>query len=270
MRPTLLLLLSLSLGCSDGRQASSPAPDASEGIAAGVPAELNCGDRREIALTFQNTGSTTWTALAGYDVRPTAGVDPFVSEPSLSFAETDAIAPGDIVAFALPIRAPGTAGVHASEWRIAKDGTTFGDAASWSLEVHCNRTPDPAPGEALPLPDMSDLIQQIADADPTLIAESCQDDENGNWRFLDTVVDALRRIDTRWGYNWKRGVIGDPSRDVVDYHYGAGPDEESEEVYILDILVDHCGENPHPGWNDVTQATLDGGTIGMWTSRERF
>ena len=30
------------------------------------------------------------------------------------------------------------------------------------------------------------------------------------WEFMDRVIDALRLEDTRWGYNWKRGDVGDP------------------------------------------------------------
>lgn len=266
MRPLLLVLalFSVPLGCAS----SSHPPDDAEADTPAAPGELNCGDRRELALTFHNTGTTEWTGAGNYEVR-SVGANTFAADPAVALGETDVIPPGETLTVFLAIRAPGEAGVHASEWRMAKDGSPFGASAGWSTEVFCNRTADPAPGEALPLPYLFDLVQQIADEDPTLIAESCQD-TGGNWRFLDTVVDRLRRVDTRWGYNWKRGVVGDPSRDVVDYHYGAGGDEDSQDVYIIDVLVDHCGTSPHAGWTDVTQATLDGGTIGVWTSLGRF
>ncbi|MSO35566.1 MAG: hypothetical protein EXQ54_03940 [Acidobacteria bacterium] len=32
----------------------------------------------------------------------------------------------------------------------------------------------------------------------------------------------------------------------------------------------HCGASPSAGWNDVTDVTLNSGTIGRWTSRGRF
>ena len=62
---------------------------------------------------------------------------------------------------------------------------------------------------------------------------------------MDRVIDALRLEDTRWGYNWKRGVVGDPSLDVIVYNYSAGPDEGNPNVYGVDILVGHCGPSPH-------------------------
>ena len=131
------------------------------------------------------------------------------------------------------------------------------------------RAPDPAPGQRLGLPNMFHVVQQVANARPDLLRNSCQE-HGGSWAFLDAVVDTLRTYDTRWGYNWKRGNVGDPSMDVIDYHYGAGRDEGSTEVYIIDIIGGHCGSSPNPVWNDVTDVTRSGGTIGRWTGRGRF
>lgn len=133
-----------------------------------------------------------------------------------------------------------------------------------------SRTPDPAPGQRLPLPSYGhQVVQAIAAQYPNALYNSCQD-HGGTWEFLDRVVDALRQYDTRWGYNWKRGVVGDPSKDVVDYHWGRGTSEGSTEVYIIDIIVGHCGDNPSAGWGDVTDVTYQSGTVGRWTGRGRF
>ncbi len=132
-----------------------------------------------------------------------------------------------------------------------------------------NRTPDPPPGQRLPLPNMFFVVQEVARQYPAALANSCQD-HGGTWEFMDRVVDRLRQYDTRWGYNWKRGRIGDPSLDVVDYHWGPGPDENSTDVYIIDVIAGHCGPNPSPTWNDVTEITYSSGTIGRWTGRGRF
>ena len=131
------------------------------------------------------------------------------------------------------------------------------------------RTPDPAGGR-LPLPSYgASVVQQVAAARPDLIRNSCQD-HGGSWAFLDLVVDTLRTHDTRWGYNWKRGNVGDPSMDIVTYQWGAGRDEGSTQVYIIDVIGGHCGASPSAGWNDVTAATAAGGGIGRWTGRGRF
>jgi hypothetical protein len=113
-------------------------------------------------------------------------------------------------------------------------------------------------------PDEYDVVEQVALEFPALLTGSCVE-TGGNNEFLFEVVRRLRMIDPRWGMNWKRGVIGDLSQDVVDYHWGDGEPEESTDVFIIDIIVGHCGDTPQAGWIDVTQATLDAGTVGMWT-----
>jgi hypothetical protein len=113
------------------------------------------------------------------------------------------------------------------------------------------------------------VVRAVAAANPGALQNSCQE-SGGNWQFMDQVVDTLRTYDTRWGYNGKRGNVGDPSKDVIAFHYGGGPDEGSTEVYIIDIIGGHCGPTPSPIWNDVTAVTINSGTIGRWTSRGRF
>jgi hypothetical protein len=121
-----------------------------------------------------------------------------------------------------------------------------------------------------PLPSYGEsVVRAVAAANPGALQNSCQD-SGGSWQFMDQVVDTLRTYDTRWGYNGKRGNTHDPSKDVIAYHYGSGPDEGSPDVYIIDIIGGHCGANPSPIWNDVTAITLQSGTIGKWTSRGRF
>ena len=128
-----------------------------------------------------------------------------------------------------------------------------------------NRAADPPEGHRLPLPDMAGVTAEVGARHPDALRGSC-----GNWEFMDLLVDELRRHDTRWGYNWKRGNVGDPSHDVIAYHWGGGHDEGSTEVYLIDVIAGHCGDNPSPSWFDVTDATYGAGTVGRWTGRGRF
>lgn len=132
-----------------------------------------------------------------------------------------------------------------------------------------SRTPDPAPGQRLPLPNMSSVVDEVARQYPGALRNSCQS-HGGSWEFMDRLVDRLRQFDTRWGYNGKRGNSGDPSHDVVAYNFGPGRDEGTTNVYIIDVIVGHCGNNPGGAWIDQTQATANSGTIGRWTGRGRF
>lgn len=132
---------------------------------------------------------------------------------------------------------------------------------------------EPQPGEPsgppqavppAPPPDGWPTVEQVAIEHPELLTASCVD-MGGNNEFLYEVVRRLRQQDDRWGLNWKRGNVGDLSQDVIDYHYGDGVSEESTDVYIIDVIAGHCGDNPQAAWIDVTQATLDANTVGMWT-----
>ena len=88
-------------------------------------------------------------------------------------------------------------------------------------------------------------------------------DDGGNNEFLFELVRRLRRMDVRWGLNWKRAVVGDMSQDVVNYYYGPGaPYETAYDTYVIDVIGGHCGPTPSPAWNDVT---VLGSTGAMWT-----
>lgn len=132
------------------------------------------------------------------------------------------------------------------------------------------RTPDPAPGQRLPLPTyVQEVVAQFADA-----SDSCPlgvKYVNNPWQ--DRVMDRLRQIDTRWGYNAKptrtpadnggRPVIA--AGDEIAYHFSAGPDQGSTEVYLIDILEQHCGPTPR-----ITYRHFTGEEPGVWTGAGRF
>ena len=137
-----------------------------------------------------------------------------------------------------------------------------------------NRTPDPAAGQRLPLPDVRAFTQQGAAARPDLLAQSWPHGlkyQNNPW--LDYMVDQLRTLDTRWGYNGKPTRTaadngGQPviaAGDEVAYHYGAGQDQNSRDVYLIDLLEGHCGTSPRLTYRDFT-----GEEPGFWTGAGRL
>lgn len=145
------------------------------------------------------------------------------------------------------------------------DDTSAG--GTWTI-VPLGGTPPGPPVDAgmpptiLPLPDASGVVRDLAAERPDLLAASCVAD-GGNNDFLFEVVRRLRRIDARWGLNWKRAVVGDMSQDVVDYYYGPGaPFETAYDTYVVDIIGGHCGPTPAPAWIDVT---VLGSRGAMWT-----
>jgi hypothetical protein len=128
-----------------------------------------------------------------------------------------------------------------------------------------NREPDPPPGQRIPIPGYAaGIILQMGNQFHGELLNSCVE-HGGNNQWLFRTVQALRNVSTRWGLNWKRGNRGDMSQDIIDFHHGPGPDEDSTDVYIFDVIGGHCGNNPDAQMTDVTQATRDAGTIGRWT-----
>ncbi len=247
---------------------ATPEPLADDAVivSAPFPAELACGEETSVDVVVRNTGAATWTRGDGYKLGGVDDSDPLhPGEARVWLSDDDVVPPGGEHTFVVTLTGPDEPGTYTTDWRMVHEHVNwFGETAAADVVIACDE-----PDYPLPLPDMSWVVDQVAADFPEMLADSCQDD-GGTWDFMDTVVDELRLYDDRWGYNWKRGVVGDPSEDVVDYHYGPGPHEGSTDVYIIDMIVGHCGDSPAPGWLDVTQATADAGTIGMWTGRGRF
>ncbi|MEZ5288832.1 MAG: hypothetical protein R2712_29340 [Vicinamibacterales bacterium] len=85
------------------------------------------------------------------------------------------------------------------------------------------RTPNPPAGQRLPLPGYgAGTVSDVAARYLSAMRNSCQE-HGGTWEFMDRPLDRLRTMDTRWGYNGKRGNTNDPSHDVVDYNSAAAP-----------------------------------------------
>jgi hypothetical protein len=139
--------------------------------------------------------------------------------------------------------------------------TTGNEVAFTITNIVGPRTPDPPPGQMLPLPGYgASVVASVAAAYPHDLANSCVE-AGGNNRWLFRVVQALRQHDSRWGLNWKRMVVGDMSQDYVTYNFGAGPDEGTTNVYAIDVIASHCG-NPSWSWLDETDPN---GAGAKWT-----
>ncbi len=135
-------------------------------------------------------------------------------------------------------------------------------------------TPNPTGGGRLPIPSIVDVIQQFTAANPGLLQASCPNPNSKYTRnpYIDALVDRLRQIDQRFGYNSKptRGPAdngGQPvviAGDEIAYHFGADPPEGSANTYLIDVISGHCG-NPSLTYRDFTF-----GEFGLWTGAGRF
>ena len=132
----------------------------------------------------------------------------------------------------------------------------------------------PPPPNPPALPNVQAQIQQWTNERPDLFARQCEAGVkyvNSPWQ--DFIVDRLRQSDPRWGYNGKptRTAADNGGRPVVAagdelaYFYGTGNAQGSTDVYLVDILLGHCGPSPALTWRVFT-----GEEPGFWTGAGRF
>ncbi len=246
--------------------------DEAQVISVDFPSDLDCGESATALVVVENTGTTTWSRNEGYKLGAVGDEDPLFDSGDVRvwLDEAVLVLPGEQHRFEIPLVGSDAEGTELTDWQMVHESVQwFGESTEAEVSVSCDDGSDDDTGSQLSLPDMWHVVDELAAEHPEMLAGSCLDD-GGSWDFMDTLVDRLRETDERWGYNWKRGEVGVPSEDCVDYHYGSGEREGSTDVYIIDVIVGHCGVDPEPGWLDQTEATADAGTIGIWTGRGRF
>ncbi len=122
--------------------------------------------------------------------------------------------------------------------------------------LFAQRAPDPPAGQLIPFSTVRDrfepVVQDLARRYPSYLARACTsrpptNREGRNMEWMIGVAQTLHNLDSRWGFNWKRGEVGNPSSDVLAYHAGRGPDESSTQfdadVYGIDLIADCGGRN---------------------------
>ena len=110
------------------------------------------------------------------------------------------------------------------------------------------------------LPDLSGDVDAYAAAHAADLANSCLS-AGGDRDYIDGLVAYLQAIDPRVGGNGKRGDMGDPSEDAISYYHGAGsPTAGSNDVYVVDVISNHCPVtgSAGPAWQDVTTSKAYG------------
>jgi hypothetical protein len=114
---------------------------------------------------------------------------------------------------------------------------------------------EPGQGSVTPLVPLANLqtdVQTYAAMFPLDLANSCVP-SGGTWDFMDGLVAYLQAIDERVGFNGKRGDVTDPSGDAIAYYHGPLPPVSgSNDVYVVDVIIGHCGPTPFGAWQDVT------------------
>jgi hypothetical protein len=128
--------------------AHQPRVDDGHAVADTFPGTVETGQTLDVALTFENTGTTTWTAAEGYALGAENDQDPF-ADSRQNLASGDAVAPGQRKAFVFSIAAPLVPGVYTVRWRMLRDGgNRFGTL--FQKQIVVNAAP-PASARALGL-----------------------------------------------------------------------------------------------------------------------
>jgi hypothetical protein len=93
-------------------------------------------------------------------------------------------------------------------------------------------------GATLPLPTYAESVtRDLAAANPTLLANSCQDATGESaWAFLDLLVRTLRASDQRFGYLCKDANCLTFGADVITYKATSA----DTGIWIVDVIQNHC------------------------------
>ena len=120
------------------------------------------------------------------------------------------------------------------------------------------RTADAPAGERLPMPDVRGQVFQFAAEARNLgylapnvacpqragsFSDPIEARKTQRNPYIDYIVNRLRQIDTRFGYNAKPTRAWVPSiiaGDEIAYHYGSDAPDGSPNAYAIDVLGGHC------------------------------
>lgn len=99
-------------------------------VSQNLPPVLGDNESRRVQLTFENTGTQTWTAAAGIHLQAAAD-NTLMPGRRVDLSGSDSIGPGQRKTFEFEIEAEGQAGYVMSSWRMADgSGRLFG-ASAW-------------------------------------------------------------------------------------------------------------------------------------------
>lgn len=98
--------------------------DGAQLVASDIPKTIEAGQTIAVALTFKNTGGTTWTAAGSYKLGSPGNTDPFAA-PRQALAPGESIAPGQQKTFTFPFTAPSTPGTYTTDWQMLKEGVAW-------------------------------------------------------------------------------------------------------------------------------------------------
>jgi hypothetical protein len=106
------------------------ANDASRYISRTGATSVPAGSNFTVTYTMRNTGTTTWTVAAGYELISQAPLNNSIWGLNHVLVPTS-VAPGAQVVISVPCKAPTTVGSHPMQFQMAKNGVPFGEKSAY-------------------------------------------------------------------------------------------------------------------------------------------
>jgi hypothetical protein len=242
-----------------GSQLSSPSNTVSVTIGAGGGSPTPCAPPAATTVTASAQGlvaSISWTPVAGtvgyrVEFSRTPGGTELVQTLPASQTSLQGVAPF-AGTFYVRVVTGNTCGTTPSA-EVSFTAGTVTPPGTPPPAGQGNRTPDPIAGQPGVIIHRGDPLLPIPSYAPSVVAalgaqfpgeaalarpSECA---GGNNNFLYRVVRELRKRDTRWGLNYKRGNFGSPSQDIITYNGSARPDNAESHVWVIDIVGGDCG-----------------------------
>lgn len=123
---------SFSVSTRNGTLVSAPAVDGARFASQNVPATVTTESVTNIPVTFQNTGTTSWTSATNYRLSSENPSDNTTwGGPRVNIPAGVTVRPGGYHTFVVPARAPAVPGTYNFRWRLVRDGVArFGDLSA--------------------------------------------------------------------------------------------------------------------------------------------
>ena len=108
-----------------------------------VPVTMVVGQTRTVSVVLQNTGTTTWTAAAGYRLGTQNPQDNtlWTGASRVLLGGAESISPGQQKTFTFTITAPGTAGTYNFQWRMLQEGVEWFGSFTTNVAIQVTTTP---------------------------------------------------------------------------------------------------------------------------------